>query len=87
MEITFRGHPAGKICGCQKRQIVIGYSDSTSVFYWLNGTTVYWYNKVKSVMIENDSTTSQMDVFYWLETASSLIGELACHVDFVKSGS
>ena len=58
--------------------------------YGLSDASLHWYFKVKSVMTENYGTISKMDpaVFYWIDSESSLIGILACHVDdFIWSGN
>lgn len=57
--------------------------------YGLSDASLQWYNKVKSVMIENGGVMSQMDptVFYWISKSGNLAGVLACHVDdFIWSG-
>ena len=57
--------------------------------YGLSDASLYWYKKVKSVMLENGGSMSKLDptVFYWCDDTNSLEGTFASHVDdFIWSG-
>ena len=51
--------------------------------YGLADASLYWYNRVKTTMLETGATMSQVDpaVFHWLDQDCSVTGILACHVD------
>lgn len=58
--------------------------------YGLADALLYWYNKVKEIMLSTDGKMSQVDpaVFYWLDEQFKVTGVLACHVDdFLWAGS
>jgi hypothetical protein len=58
--------------------------------YGLVDASLYWYNRVKHVMLELGGTMSKVDpaVFYWLSDNGQVIGMLASHVDdFIWSGT
>lgn len=58
--------------------------------YGLADASLYWYNKVKEIMLSTGGKMSQVDpaVFYWLDEQCKVIGVLACHVDdFLWAGS
>ena len=57
--------------------------------YGLCDASLYWYKKVKSVMLEHGGSVSKVDptVFYWCDDSNSLVGIFASHVDdFIWSG-
>ena len=58
--------------------------------YGLGDASLYWYNKVKSVMVQFGAKTSQVDpaVYYWVNDSGDVIGILASHVDdFIWGGT
>lgn len=58
--------------------------------YGLADASLYWYNRVKNIMIEAGGIMSKVDpaVFYWLDEDKNVTGVLACHVDdFIWGGS
>lgn len=58
--------------------------------YGLADASLYWYNRVKSIMIEAGGIISKVDpaVFYWLDENKTVTGVLACHVDdFIWGGT
>uniref|UniRef100_M4AZE1 Integrase catalytic domain-containing protein n=1 Tax=Xiphophorus maculatus TaxID=8083 RepID=M4AZE1_XIPMA len=58
--------------------------------YGLADASLYWYNRVKTIMIEAGGVVSKVDpaVFYWLDEHKNVTGVLACHVDdFIWGGS
>lgn len=58
--------------------------------YGLADASLYWYNKVKEIMLGTGGKMSQVDpaVFYWLDEQFKVNGVLACHVDdFLWAGS
>lgn len=58
--------------------------------YGLADASLYWYNKVKEIMLSTGSKMSKVDpaVFYWLDEQCKVTGVLACHVDdFLWAGS
>ena len=58
--------------------------------YGLADTSLYWYNKVKEIMLGTGGKMTQVDpaVFYWLGEQLKVAGVLACHVDdFLWEGS
>lgn len=58
--------------------------------YGLADASLYWYNKVKELMLDAGGKMSQVDpaVFFWLNAHSEVTGVLACHVDdFLWAGS
>ena len=57
--------------------------------YSLSDASLYWYDRVKSVMIDMGANMSKVDpaVFYWLNEKREVIGIVASHVDdFIWSG-
>ena len=58
--------------------------------YGLADASLYWYNRVKEIMMSTGGKVSQVDpaVFYWLDDQCKVTGVLACHVDdFLWAGS
>ena len=58
--------------------------------YGLADASLYWYNKVKEIMMSTGGKMSKVDpaVFYWLDEQFRVVGVLACHVDdFLWAGS
>lgn len=58
--------------------------------YGLADTSLYWYNKVKELMLNSGGKMSRVGpaVFYWQNEQSEVTGVLACHVDdFFWAGS
>lgn len=58
--------------------------------YGLADASLYWYNRVKTIMLGTGGKVSQVDpaVFYWLDEQGKVKGVLACHVDdFLWAGS
>jgi len=58
--------------------------------YGLADASLYWYNKVKELLLSTAGKMSQVDpaVFYWQNEQSEVTGVLACHVDdFLWAGS
>ncbi len=58
--------------------------------YGLADASLYWYNKVKEIMLSTGGKMSKVDpaVFYWLDEQCKVTGVLACHVDdFLLAGS
>ncbi|KAL6481141.1 hypothetical protein MHYP_G00092210 [Metynnis hypsauchen] len=58
--------------------------------YGLADASLYWYNKVKAIILSTGGKMSQVDpaVFYWLDKEYKVTGVLACHVDdFLWAGS
>lgn len=58
--------------------------------YGLADASLYWYNKVKEIMLSTGGKMSQVDpaVFYWQDEQFKVTGVLACHVDdFLWAGS
>lgn len=58
--------------------------------YGLVDASLYWYNRVKSVMLDLGANISRVDpaVFYWIDSDNQVIGILASHVDdFIWSGT
>lgn len=58
--------------------------------YGLADASLYWYNKVKELMLNSGGKMSRVDsaVFYWQDEQSEVTGILACHVDdFFGAGS
>ena len=58
--------------------------------YGLADASLYWYNKVKEIMLGTGGKVSQVDpaVFYWLDENCKVKGVLACHVDdFLWAGT
>lgn len=58
--------------------------------YGLADASLYWYNRVKNIMIEAGGIVSKVDpaVFYWLDEGKNVTGVLASHVDdFIWGGS
>jgi len=51
--------------------------------YGLADASLYWYNKVKELMLNSGGKMSQVDpaVFYWQKEQFEVTGVLACHVD------
>lgn len=52
--------------------------------------SLYWYNKVKEIMLGTGAKVSLLDpaVFYWLDEYCKVKGVLACHVDdFLWAGT
>lgn len=51
--------------------------------YGLADASLYWYNKVKEIVLEAGGKISKVDpaVFYWTDTNCNVTGILACHVD------
>ena len=49
----------------------------------LSDASLYWYKKVKSVVLENGGSMSKLDptMFYWCDDTNSLVGIFASHVD------
>jgi len=57
--------------------------------YGLSDASLYWYKKLKSVVLENGGSMSNLDptVFYWCDDTNSLVGIFASHIDnFIWSG-
>lgn len=58
--------------------------------YGLADASLYWYNKVKELMLNSGGKMSRVGpaVFYWQNEQSEVTGVLACHVDdFFWAGS
>lgn len=58
--------------------------------YGLADASLYWYNRVKEIMLRAAGKMSKVDpaVFYWLDQDSAVTGVLACHVDdFIWGGT
>ncbi len=58
--------------------------------YGLADASLYWYNKVKELMLSTGGKMSKVDpaVFYWLDEQCKVTVVLACHVDdFLWAGS
>ena len=58
--------------------------------YGLSDAYLYWYKKVKSVMLEHGGSMSKLGptVFYWCDDTNSLVGNFSSHVDdFIWSGA
>lgn len=58
--------------------------------YGFADASLYWYNKVKEIMLSTSGKVSQVDpaVLYWTDEQCKVTGVLACHVDdFLWGGS
>ncbi len=57
--------------------------------YGLADALLYWYNKVKAIILSTGGKMSKVDpaVFFWLDEQCKVIEVLACHVDFLWASS
>ncbi|KAL2093504.1 hypothetical protein ACEWY4_010816 [Coilia grayii] len=58
--------------------------------YGLADASLYWYNRVKQIVLEAGGKISKVDpaVFYWTDQDCAVTGVLACHVDdFIWGGT